>query len=208
MKLVLLIAVPAAVGLIVLAEPLVATIYFGRAFTEFDLRMTALALQAFALGLVGFSYVKILAPAYFARENTRTPVRYALVALAVNFVLSVALAWGLTKADYEGTHAGLALAISVAAILQAGLLYRGLIREAVITPSSGWAKLIMQVAGALIFMTFCLKLMERPLAWWVAASVIDRLLWLSASIIAGMAVYFVLLLFLGLRLSSLRLRTP
>ena len=74
MKLVLLIAVPAAIGLIILAEPLVATIFYGGEFTVFDLRMTALALQAFALGLIGFSYVKILAPAYFARENTRTPV--------------------------------------------------------------------------------------------------------------------------------------
>lgn len=206
MKLVLLVAVPAAVGLIVLAEPLVATIYFGRAFTEFDLRMTALALQAFALGLVGFSYVKILAPAYFARENTRTPVRYALVALAVNFVLSVTLAYVLTKAEYEGTHAGLALAISVAAILQAGLLYRGLVRDGVLRHSPGWARLLAQVAAGIVLMTICLSYLDRPLAWWVAAGVMQRVQWLAASILAGMAVYFAVLFASGLRTSNLRLR--
>jgi putative peptidoglycan lipid II flippase len=203
---VLLIAVPAAIGLIVLAKPLVATIYFGRAFTEFDLRMTALALQAFAFGLVGFSYVKILAPAYFARENTRTPVRYGLVALAVNFVLSVALAYFLTQANYEGTHAGLALAISIAAMLQAGLLYRGLIREGVLKRSSGWIRLCMQVLVALAVMTLCLMYVNRPLDWWITASVADRLAWLSVSVFAGAAVYFAVLLALGLRPSTLRLR--
>jgi putative peptidoglycan lipid II flippase len=207
MKLVLLIAVPAAIGLIVLAEPLVAAIYFGRAFTVFDLRMTALALQAFAFGLVGFSYVKILAPAYFARENTRTPVRYGLIALVVNFVLSVVLAYILTRAEFEGTHAGLALAISVAAILQAGLLYQGLIRERVLRHSPGWGKLIMQVLAALVAMTLCLVYLAKPLDWWVVASVANRLLWLSASILAAMGVYFVSLWVLGVRLTNLRLRS-
>ncbi len=207
MKLVLLVAVPAAVGLIVLAEPLVATIFYGGKVTVFDVRMTALALQAFALGLVGFSYVKILAPAYFARENTRTPVRFGLIALAVNFVLSVVLAYTLTRAEYEGTHAGLALAISVSAILNAWLLYRGLRRDGVLRHGPGWGKLSLQVVAAIVVMTLCLIYMERSLDWWVAASVIGRLVWLSASVFAGMAVYFAVLLLLGLRPSNLRLRS-
>ena len=207
MKLVFLIAVPAAIGLIILAEALVATFYFSGEFTVFDLRMTALALQAFALGLVGFSYVKILAPAYFARENTRTPVRFGLIALAVNFVLSVALAYVLTRAEYEGTHAGLALAISVSAILNAWLLYRGLRRDNVLRHFSGWGKLSGQVVAAIVLMTLCLVIMERPLDWWVAATVIDRLIWLSASVFAAMVVYFAVLLLLGLRPSNLRLRS-
>lgn len=207
MKLVFLIAVPAAVGLIILAEPLVATIFYGGEFTVFDLRMTALALQAFALGLIGFSYVKILAPAYFARENTRTPVRFGLIALTVNFVLSVALAYGLTRAEYEGTHAGLALAISVSAILNAWLLYRGLRRDGVVTHSSGWRKLLMQVVAAIIVMALCLVTMARPLEWWITANIMDRSLWLVVSVAAGVAVYFAVLLVLGLRPSNLRLRS-
>ena len=165
MKLVLLIAVPAAIGLIVLAEPLVATIFYGGEFTVFDVRMTALALQAFALGLIGFSYVKILAPAYFARENTRTPVRFGLIALAVNFVLSVVLAYVLTRAEYEGTHAGLALAISVSAILNAWLLYRGLRRDCVLMHGHGWGRLFLQVGAGIVVMTLCLFAMQRSLDW-------------------------------------------
>ena len=98
MKLVTLIATPAAVGLIILAEPLVATIFYGGVFTAFDVEMAGLSLQAFAAGLMGFSFVKILAPAYFAREDTKTPVRVGLIALAVNFVLSIVLAYTLTRA--------------------------------------------------------------------------------------------------------------
>ena len=207
MKLVLLIAVPAAVGLIVLADPLVATIFYGGEFSEFDVRMTALALQAFALGLVGFSYVKILAPAYFARENTKTPVRFGLIALAVNFILSVVLAYVLTQAEYEGTHAGLALAISVSALLNAWLLYRGLRRDSVITHSDGWGSLLAQVAAGIIVMSVCLLYMERPLAWWIAADSMERLVWLAASILAGMVVYAVVLVVLGLRPSNLKLRS-
>jgi len=207
MKLVLLIAVPAAIGLIVLADPLVATIFYGGEFTVFDVRMTALALQAFAFGLIGFSYVKILAPAYFARENTRTPVRFGLIALAVNFILSVVLAYVLTRAEYEGTHAGLALAISVSAIINAWLLYRGLRRDGVLMHGPGWGRLCLQVAAAIVVMTLCLFAMERSLDWWIAASVFDRLIWLSATIVAGMAVYFVVLVLLGLRPSNLRLRS-
>lgn len=207
MKLVLLIAVPAAIGLIVLAEPLVATIFYGGEFTVFDVRMTALALQAFAFGLIGFSYVKILAPAYFARENTRTPVRFGLIALAVNFVLSVVLAYVLTRAEYEGTHAGLALAISVSAILNAWLLYRGLRRDGVLMHGKGWGSLFLQVGAGIVVMTLCLFAMERSLDWWIAASVFDRLVWLTATIVAAMVLYFVVLLLLGLRPSNLRLRS-
>ncbi len=207
MKLVLLIAVPAAVGLIILAEPLVATIFYGGEFTVFDLRMTALALQAFALGLIGFSYVKILAPAYFAREDTRTPVRFGLIALTVNFVLSVALAYGLTQAEYEGTHAGLALAISISAILNAWLLYRGLRRDGVVTHSAGWRLLFMQVIAAIFVMALCLVTMGKPLDWWITAKVLDRSIWLVVSVVAGIAAYFAVLLVLGLRPSNLRLRS-
>ncbi len=199
MKLVLLIAVPAAVGLIVLAEPLVATIFYGGAFVANDVVMTALALQAFALGLVGFSFVKILAPAFFSREDTRTPVRIALIALAVNFSLSVSLAWFLTHIGYAGTHAGLALAISVAALLNAALLYRRLRADGVVHHSPGWLRLLLQVLAANTLMGLALIQLERPLSWWLAADGLARIGWLSVSVIGGVIAYFLVLLLLGLR---------
>jgi len=206
MKLVLLVAVPAACGLIILAQPLVATIFYGGAFTDVDVRMTALAVQAFGVGLVGFSFVKILAPAYFAREDTRTPVRIGLIALGVNFVLSVSLAWYLTWIEFAGTHAGLALAISVAALLNAWLLYRGLYRDGVLQHSSGWKVLLLQVTVASLVMWEILYLLSRPLYWWLGADSIDRISWLTLCVCAGAGSYFLVLLSLGLRPANFAIR--
>ena len=206
MKLVFLIAVPAAVGLIVLADPLVATIFYGGEFSAFDVSMTALALQAFAIGLVGFSYVKILAPAYFAREDTRTPVKIGLIALAVNFALSVTLAWYLVSVGHPGPHAGLALAISVAALLNAILLYRGLRRDGFVRHGQGWTWLLARVGIANAAMWLVLDQLHRPTTWWLEHGAIDRISWLSVSIVAGAGVYFIVLFALGTRTSDFRLR--
>ena len=205
MKLVVLIAVPAAIGLVLLAEPLVATIFFGGEFTRFDVQMTALSLQAFALGLIGFSFVKILAPAYFAREDTKTPVKAGLMALAVNLVLSVVLAYTLTRAGYVGTHAGLALAISVAAILNAWLLYHGLRKDKVVVHSPGWSFLLLRFFGANAAMIVAIVWMHRPLEWWIDAGVLDRSYWLGAVVMVSAAVYFLALLLLGMRPAQLTL---
>jgi putative peptidoglycan lipid II flippase len=206
MKLIFLIATPAAIGLIVLAEPLVATIFYGGEFSAFDVQMTALSLQAFSLGLIGFSLVKILAPAYFAREDTKTPVKVGLIALAVNFVLSVALAWTLTRAGYAGTHAGLALATSVAAILNAWLLWRGLRRDGIVGVTEGWPALLLRFALANVAMAVCLVQLARPLAWWLQTSLRTRSLWLALTIVAGAVVYFAALLVLGVGPRQLRLK--
>jgi putative peptidoglycan lipid II flippase len=204
MKLVVLIATPAAVGLILLAEPLVATIFYGGVFTASDVELAALSLQAFAAGLMGFSFVKILAPAYFAREDTKTPVRVGLIALAVNFVLSVVLAYGLTRAGYAGTHAGLALAISIAALVNAWLLYRGLRRENIVSHSPGWAVFLARVVFANAAMIVCLYYLARPLAWWLETSAWERSLWLGIVVTAGAVSYFLALLASGTRLADFR----
>jgi putative peptidoglycan lipid II flippase len=204
MKLVVLIATPAAVGLILLAEPLVATIFYGGVFTASDVELAALSLQAFAAGLMGFSFVKILAPAYFAREDTKTPVRVGLIALAVNFVLSVVLAYGLTRAGYAGTHAGLALAISIAALVNAWLLYRGLMRDKIVSHSPGWAALLARVVFANAAMIVCLYYLARPLGWWLETSAWERTAWLGIVVMAGAVSYFVALLVSGTRLAHFR----
>lgn len=207
MKLVFLIATPAAVGLIVLAEPLVATIFYGGEFSASDVRMTALSLQAFSLGLLGFSVVKILAPAYFAREDTKTPVRVGLIALVVNFVLSVILAWTLTRAGYAGTHAGLALAISIAALVNAWLLWRGLRRDGVVGVTSGWPALLLRFLIANAAMAVSLLQLARPLEWWLQSELMARSTWLVVTIATGAGVYFAALLLIGVRPAQLRLKS-
>ena len=205
MKIALLIAVPAALGLIVLAGPLVTTLFYGGIFDAHAVRMTALALQAYALGLVGFSFVKVLAPAFFAREDTRTPVRIAIIALLVNAGLSILSAWYLTKRGYDAPHVGLAAATSVAACLNALLLYRGLRRDAVVRHSRGWPMLWGQVAFANGAMVLVLWVMDRPLEWWLAEDFGIRAAWLAATVLASAAAYFLALLLAGLRPANLGL---
>ena len=204
-KLVFLVAIPAAIGLWVLAEPLVVTIFYGGQFTALDVEMTALALQAFCLGLIGFSLVKILAPAYFARQDTRTPVKIGLVALGVNFVLSIVLAWGISRAGLAGTHAGLALATSVAAMVNAWLLYRGLRGEGILTHAADWPGLLWRFGVANIGMLIVLEALARPLSWWLESGLWSRAGWLGTSVVAAVVVYFFILLATGLRPRQFRL---
>lgn len=206
MRLVVLIAVPSAFGLILLADPLVIAIFYGGEFSSTDVRLTAIALQAFAFGLIGFSFVKILAPAYFAREDTRTPVKIGLVSLGVNFVLSVILAFSLVQIEHPAPHAGLALAISVAALLNAYLLYRGLRQRNLLRPAPGWTGFMLRVAVAIVGMAASLSYLSRSIDWWLAATILERSGWLLVSVVAAALTYFLILLLLGMRPSDLRLR--
>lgn len=207
LRLALLIAVPAAIGLFVLAEPLVAVLFYGGVFDENAVHMTALALRAYAVGLVGFSFVKILAPAYFAREDTKTPVRIALLAMAINLILSIGLAGYLTMNDFAAPHAGLAAATSVAAIFNAVLLYIGLLRDRILQHSGGWSVLMLRVFLANAVMLVALNQLFRPIEWWLGAQFTGRIVWLSVTIAIAAGSYFLALILMGTRLSQFRLRS-
>ncbi len=206
MKVASIIAVPAAIGLIMLAGPLIVTLFHGFIFDEHDVRMTVMALQAYAIGLVGFSFVKILAPAFFARGDTRTPVRIAIIALSVNVLLSIAGVWYLTTIEFVGRHVALAGATSVAAMLNAVLLYRRLAGESILQHAGGWRALLLQIVLANVVMWAILAWLHRPLQWWLDAGFFDRVLWLAVSVLAGAIGYFVVLFATGLRPSGLRLK--
>ena len=206
MKIAVLVAVPAAVGLIMLAAPLVTTLFYGGEFDQRSVSMTVLALQAYASGLVGFSLVKVLAPAFFAREDTRTPVRVGIVALLVNLLLGGSSAWYLTANNIAGPHAALAAATSVAALLNAALLYRGLRQANIIRHGPGWGILLLRVLLANGAMIAVLMSLHRSVSWWIDVVLLDRIAWLSVSVVAGAAVYFVALVVLGLRPAQFRMR--
>ncbi len=206
LKLACLIAVPAALGLYMLAEPMVTVLFHGGEFDQHAVTMTALALKAYAVGIVGFSLVKILAPAFFAREDTKTPVRIAIAALVLNFILSVVLAWYLVHEGFVGPHVGLAAATSVAALLNAALLYSKLLSEGVLQHSSGWLSMLTRIAVANIAMYIVLSQLSRPLTWWIGSDAWTRITWLTVLVVAGAACYATVLLATGMRISQFRLK--
>ncbi len=202
LRMTLILIAPAMIGLIVLAKPLLITLFqYGR-FTPGDVEAAAWSLMAYGAGLAGFVLVKVLVPGYFSRQDTRGPVRCAVIAMLVNMLLSVSLVVLFIGSGVA--HAGLALATGLAAWVNAGLLYRGLRREGVYQPIAGWSWLIPRVALALVGMTAVLFWPAQQVSFWLAQGILGRGLSLTGLILAGALVYFVLLFTMGLRLQALR----
>ena len=191
-----LICVPATVALVVLAIPLIATIFFHGDFTENGVYMSAYSLIAYSAGLIPIVMVKVLAPGYFARKDTRTPVKIGVVAVAVNIVVSLIL-------FYPMQHVGLALATSIAAAVNAGLLYSGLKKEGVMMLQPGWLGLLGKILCASTVMAAVLWWGAGESGFWIEQSVWHRILRLSMLVVLGAVSYFVILYFMGLRVKSL-----
>lgn len=191
-----LVCIPATVGLIVLAEPLIATIYFHGGFTENGVYNAAASLVAYAVGLTAIVLVKILAPGFYAHQNTKTPVRIAIIAMACNMVLSLLLVYPLR-------HVGLALATSLAACLNAALLYVELKKAKVYCAEPGWAGFLTKVCAASLGMGLLLIWGGDDTAAWLARSSGQRALELVLWVALGGAVYFIALRLMGLRLQSM-----
>lgn len=189
---VFVIGIPATVALVLLAGPLLTTFFHYGAFDEQDVRMSAQALVAFSAGLLGFILVKVLAPGFYARQDTRTPVRIGMIAMAVNIVLSLLLVSVLR-------HTGLALAISIAAFVNAVLLYRWLRRHDVYAPESGWFRFFLQVLAASGAMGLLLYWAAGDLGAWLAAGAAQRARHLAALVVSGAGVYLLMLYVVGIR---------
>jgi len=187
-----LIAVPATAALVVLSGPLLATFFHYGAFTERDVRMSTYALMAFSIGLPGFILIKVLAPGFYARQNTSTPMRIAVASIVINIVLSLALV-GFLK------HTGLALAISISALCNAAMLYHVLRREGVFSPTSGWARFLAQVTISTIAMSLFLVWGAGDLAAWLQDSIWSRIVHVTWLVAGGLVVYATVLLATGVR---------
>ena len=208
LRLVLIIALPAALGLIALARPLLTTIFHGGAFTGFDVTMATASLVAYALGLVGFVLVKVLSAGYFALQDTSTPVRIGVYALVLNMACNVVLVAGLVRAEFYAPHAGLALATTLSALFNAALLLRGLRQRGVFRPRSGWRRLAAQVLGASALMTVAVVWLRERFGDWLLLGVLERIGALAGCVAVGLAVYFGACLAFGLRAGSLRQTPP
>ncbi len=197
LRMVLLIGLPAALALVLLAEPLVSLFHYG-AMTDHDVVMAARSLRAYALGLLAFMLIKVLAPGYFARQDTKTPVKIGIVAMVANMVMNLALIVPLA-------HAGLALATALSAFLNAGLLGRGLHRQGVLRFQPGWGRYAFQVVGGCTLMALGLWWLTPDWHQWTAWHAPRRVGCLLALVAGGATLYFVWLALTGVRLRHFRL---
>jgi len=193
---VLVIGLPATLGLLILAGPMLATLFQYGEFSEHDVRMASRSLMAYAAGLLPFILVKVMATGFYSRQDTRTPVRIAVVAMISNMVLNVILVFPLA-------HAGLALATSISSLVNAGLLYRGLRRQQVYRPRPGWRPLAVRVIAANAVMVAVLLFGVGDIDSWFGLDWTRRALKLAALLVLGAASYFAVWWLLGGRLQDL-----
>ncbi len=195
---VLLIGVPASLALIVLAEPVLATLFMYGEFSERDLSMSVLSLRAYAAGLLAFMLVKVLAPGYYAVEDMKTPVQIGVIAMVLNMVLNLILvAW--LHFGYQIGHVGLALGTSLAAVANAVLLYRGLRTRHIYSPRSGWLGFftrLMLTSALMVAVLVYLQLVWDDWRLWSAA---ERAIRLFVVCLTGLTTYGLGLLALGWR---------
>ncbi|MCU0757908.1 MAG: murein biosynthesis integral membrane protein MurJ [Steroidobacteraceae bacterium] len=208
LRLVMLLVTPAAVALLAFAGPITATIFGYGEFSDRDVRMTQYGLMAYSWGLLGFSLVKVLAPGYFARQDTRTPVRVGLIALGANMSLNVAVVLPAKYLGFPVPHVLLATSTCVSAAVNTVLLWRGLRREGVYRPGPGWWPLLARIFVASAVMAVVLWWSSGELGSWLQAKPLERALRLALSVLAGAGVYFAVLFAAGLRPAHLRTAPP
>jgi len=208
LRLAVIIGLPATVGLFMLAGPIISSLFQYGDFASQDVDMASLALMAYSIGLPAFILIKVLAPGYFARQDTRTPVRIAIKAMFVNIALNLLFVVPMVYYGLTGPHAGLALATGLAAWVNAVLLWRGLRRAEVYTPKSGWGTLTIQVVVSLLVMAAVLAFGIADQYQWTNWDWSQRLSQLGLWIALAGAAYLLSLLICGLRLSHLRSDRP
>ena len=199
LRLTLMLTLPAALALAILAVPLIATLFQHGAFTAGDVLETRSALVAYSIGLTGLILVKILAPGFYARQDIRTPVKIAILTLIATQALNLAFIGWLR-------HAGLALSIGLASCLNAALLFRGLLRAKAYQPAPGWWIFGTKLLLALIVLAAVLWFAMGREADWLTMTFGKRLLHLSIMVAAGIMAYFATLGLLGFRLRDFRRR--
>ncbi|UXI67188.1 murein biosynthesis integral membrane protein MurJ [Tahibacter amnicola] len=216
----LLIAAPAMLGLVFLAKPLVATLFMRGQFTPHDVDMAALSLSALSFGLPAFALVKVVAPAFYARQDTRTPVRAGIVAMVANMALNIVFlfslfvlwstpaqradGWIAALATIPGLHVALAMASALASYLNLAQLWRALAKAGVYQRQPGWTRHLVRLAAACLAM--CGVLLAGLALWpeWTSIPTSLRIFRLGVLVGAGGATFAVVLFALGFRLRDLR----
>jgi len=197
LRLVWVLALPCAVALLVFAQPLVSVLYHYGAFTSRDVQQTSLALTGYGVGLLGLVAIKVLAPGFYANQDTRTPVRIALAVL----VFTQCMNWLLVP---YLAHAALTLSIALGALVNALGLLIGLRRQGQFKPLPGWTPLLFQVVTASLLMGAGLFWAANHWDW----TGLQSQAWLRIALMAGVlavsgVVYLVTLRVIGVDLRAL-----
>jgi putative peptidoglycan lipid II flippase len=194
LRLVVLLAVPSSLALVVFNVPLIATLFHYGAFKDTDVLQVARALAGYGAGLVGLVAIKVLAPGFYASQDMKTPVRIAIVVLIVTQLMNAVLVPWLRQA-------GLALSISLGAMLNAGWLLVGLMKRGSYRPSPGWGRFLLQVIGATALLTIFLMWAASAFGWIALRSQpLERAGLLAAMLAVSAAIYFIALWAAGVKL--------
>lgn len=208
LRCILLIALPAAVALFILSEPILITLFGYGKTTVADIAMASLSLKSYALGLLAFMLIKVLAPGYFSRQDTKTPVKIGIIAMIINMLLNLALVIPLHFLWQIG-HVGLALATSLSAFVNASLLYRGLRKKNVYHPIAGWRLYFLRllfangVMATILLFSFHV-LSDGVVHDWSALSSMYRVLFTGLICFVGLFAYSLALFIAGLRVHHLK----
>ena len=204
LRLVALITIPACAGLFILATPILASLFEYGKFTADDTYFSSLSLMAYMLGLPALIVIKILAPGFYARQDTRTPVRIGIIAMVCNMFLNILFVVPLVFMDYQAPHVGLALATSLSAYINAILLYRRLRKDTIFQPHAGWMAWFYRIIIATTAMVAVITWLNPDSTQWSQWALMERLTYLASIIVSGLFVYFILLWLQGLRPDQLK----
>ncbi len=189
---VLLVGIPAAVVFAVISGPLLSTLFQHGHFDGYAVLMARKSLTMFALGITPFMLVKILASGFYAKQDMRTPVRIGIIAMVSNMVFNVILIWPLK-------HAGIALATSLSALINAGMLFYYLRLKKLYTPRAGWKLFGFRILFANGLLTAWMWFMSGNIQSWITAHTWWRVEYLSFLLCSAVVVYFAGLWISGMR---------
>lgn len=204
-RMILLIGIPAAVALVILAEPILTTLFQYGKMTPNDIAMAAWSLRAYSLGLLAFMLIKVLAPGFFARQDTKTPVKIGIIAMVANMVLNIAFVIPL-HIYFKMGHVGLALATAVSAFINAGLLYRGLRKDGTYQVLDGMLATILRISLAAMLMAAALTWVAPPMPEWLAMDWLNRAIYMLPICLIGALIYAIGLFVLGARPAHFKAR--
>ncbi len=197
LRLTVMLTLPAALALGMMAVPLLSTFFQYGAFAAHDVLMTRNALVGYSVGLIGILTVKVLAPAFYARQDIRTPVKIGVITLLATQAMNLLFIFGM-----ELQHAGLALSIGLGACLNSTILFYLLRKRGIYQPQPGWGKFLAKLAAALLVLGLTLWFGMGSEQSWLASSGWARIGRLTGLVVMGVTVYFAVLWLLGFRVKD------